>query len=206
MGSIRVLIVEDLTMVADFMAQVIDGQQDMCVVGQAGDGYAAIERYVRLQPDVVVMDLAMPGMGGVEAIAAIRKVDPAARILVLTALGGEETAYRGLSAGALGYLLKGGRGQELLEAIRMVAAGHRHICPDVVTKLAERSGQETLSERELEVLQLIATCSTQEVARRLHLSVHGVNWHIQKILHKLGVENRTQALEKARQKGFLPLV
>jgi two-component system, NarL family, response regulator len=201
--TIKVLIAEDLTMLAEVMTQVIDLEADMEVIGHAQNGFEAITLYNQLKPDIVIMDIAMPVMDGVESISAIKSMDESAKILILTALGGEESAYRGLRSGANGFLFKGERLFELLEAIRTVASGTKYFSTVIAAKIADRNIHETLSEREIQVLTSIASYSTQETASRLNLSTHTVHWHIQKILHKLGLKNRTQAVDKARQQGLL---
>jgi two-component system, NarL family, response regulator len=201
--TINVLIAEDLTMLAEFMTEFIDREVDMKVVGLAKNGDEALTLYNQLNPDCVVMDLAMPVMDGVESISAIKSHDKEAKILILTALGGMESAYRGLRAGASGYLFKGERLLELLVAIRTVASGLQYFSKEVAAKIADRSIHESLSDREIQILTSIACYSTQETAIRLNLSTHTVHWHIQKILHKLGLKNRTQAVDKARQQGLI---
>lgn len=201
--TIKVLIAEDLTMVAEFMTEFIDREPDMKVIGCARNGHEALTLYNQLSPDIVVMDLAMPVMDGVESISAIKAQNISAKILILTALGGQESAYRGLRAGASGFLFKGERLLELLGAIRAVASGLQYFSKEVAAKIADRSIQESLSEREIQILTSIACYSTQETATRLNLSTHTVHWHIQRILHKLGLKNRTQAVDKARQQGLI---
>jgi two-component system NarL family response regulator len=200
----KVLLAEDHAMVADFMIQVLNKEDDLRVVAHARDGRQAVELYTRYRPDVVVMDLGMPGMDGIEAIAAIKQFDPACKILVLTALGGVELARRGLRAGAKGYLLKGDNSQELLKGIRAIRDDGHYISSPVAVELAA-SQQDELTERELDVLKLLVNHSTLQTAQMLGITEHGVRWHIQKILYKLGVENRVQAIEKARNLGLLAI-
>ena len=151
---IRVLISDDHPFMREGLAAVIDYKPDMTVVGQAGNGHEAIDLFHQHQPDVTLMDLRMPEMGGVEAIATICAECAKARIIVLTTYDGDEDIYRGLRAGAKGYVLKDAAPEELLTAIRAVHSGQQYIPPAVGAKLAERMGSPELSDRELEVLRL----------------------------------------------------
>jgi two-component system, NarL family, response regulator len=202
--TINVLIAEDLTMVAEFMIEFIDREPDMKVVGLAKNGLEALTLYNQLNPDIVVMDLAMPVMDGVQSISAIKAQNSSAKILILTALGGQESAYRGLRAGANGFLFKGESLHDLLAAIRTVASGLKYFSSELVAKFTDRSTHDLLSEREIQILTTIASYSTNEAAIQLNVSTHTIHWHIQRILHKLGVKNRTQALDKVRQLGLIP--
>src|SRR6266699_1325438 len=154
--SIRVLCVDDHPIVREGIAAIIERQEDVASVGEAGDGKAAIEQYRKLKPDVVVMDLRMAGMGGVEATIQIRREFPTARIIVLTAYEGDADIHRALEAGAQGYLLKDSVRRELLQTIRDVYAAHRHLSPPVAARLAEYTPRVALSPRELGLLPLIA--------------------------------------------------
>src|SRR5499426_3179701 len=153
--GIRVLCVDDHPIVREGIAAMIESQDDVVSVGEAADGKAAIEQYRKLKPDVVVMDLRMPGLGGLEATTQIRREFPTARIIVLTTYEGDEDIHRALDAGARGYLLKDSVRRELLRSIREVHSGQRHISAIAATRLAEHTPRMTLSPRELEVLQLI---------------------------------------------------
>src|SRR6266699_4337951 len=154
--SIRVLCVDDHPIVREGIAAIIEREEDGASVGEAGDGKAAIEQYRKLKPDVVVMDLRMAGMGGVEATIQIRREFRNARIIVLTTYEGDEDIHRALEAGAQGYLLKDSVRKELLQTIRGVHAGHRYVSPAMAARLAEHTPRIALSERELQVLQHIA--------------------------------------------------
>jgi two-component system NarL family response regulator len=179
---------------------------DILVVGQAGNGQEALAVFRQEQPDATLMDLRMPQMDGVAAITAICTEFPAARIIVLTTYEGDEDIYQGLRAGAKGYLLKDAEPEELLAAIRAVHKGQKHIPPQVGAKLLERMTSPELSDRELEVLQLITTGkSTQVISKALHITERTVNFHINHILSKLGVEDRTQAVIVALRRGIVSL-
>jgi len=201
---IRVLCVDDHPIVREGIAAVIATQDDILSVGEAGDGLAALAQYRQLKPDVVVMDLKMPGMGGVEATIQIRKEFPTARIIVLTTYEGDEDIHRALEAGAQGYILKDSVRRELLQTIREVYAGRRHISPAMATCLAEHTPGMSLSPRELEVLQLIAKgLRNKEIGARLDIAEDTVKIHIKNIFVKLEVIDRTEAVVAASQRGFI---
>jgi two-component system, NarL family, response regulator len=153
---IRVLIVDDHSLVTEGLVNIINYDPEMTVIAQAENGQQAIARYRKHQPDITLMDLRMPEMGGVEAIIAICAEFKSARIIVLTTYDGDEDIYRGLRAGAQGYLLKDAKPNEILNAIRIVHSGQQYVSPIVASKLVERMHNPVLSERELEVLRLIA--------------------------------------------------
>ena len=203
---IRVLCVDDHPIVREGMAAVIATQDDILSVGEAGDGQAALAQYRQLKPDVVVMDLRMPGMGGVEATIQIRKEFPTARIIVLTTYEGDEDIHRALAAGAQGYILKDSVRRELLQTIREVYAGQRHISPAMATRLVEHTPRVSLSPRELEVLQFIAKgLRNKEIGAKLDIAEDTVKIHIKNIFWKLEVIDRTEAVVAASQRGFIQL-
>jgi two-component system NarL family response regulator len=178
----------------------------MTVVAQAEDGQQAIYRYREHQPDVTLMDLRMPRMGGVEAITAICAEFKSARIIVLTTYDGDEDIYRGLRVGAQGYLLKDAKPNELLNAIRIVHSGQYYVSPTVARKLVERMNNPVLSERELEVLRLMAQgLSNQDIGTALNIGESTVKSHVTHILSKLGVNDRTQAVIVAVKRGLVSL-
>src|SRR6266702_5448506 len=204
--SIRVLCVDDHPIVREGIAAIIEREEDVASVGEAGDGKAAIEQYRKLKPDVVVMDLRMAGMGGVEATIQIRREFPTARIIVLTAYEGDADIHRALEAGAQGYLLKDSVRRELLQTIRDVYADHRHISPPVAARLAEYTPRVALSPRELEVLQLVAKgLRNKEIGAKLDIAEDTVKIHIKNIFGKLKVIDRTQAVVSASQRGIIRL-
>ncbi len=204
--GIRVLCVDDHPIVREGIAAVIATQDDIVAVGEAGDGQTAVAQYRQLKPDVVVMDLRMPGMGGVEATIQIRKEFPTARIIVLTTYEGDEDIHRALEAGAQGYILKDSVRRELLQTIREVYAGRRHISPAMATCLAEHTPRMSLSPRELEVLQLIAKgLRNKEIGAKLDIAEDTVKIHIKNIFVKLEVIDRTEAVVAASQRGFIQI-
>jgi two-component system, NarL family, response regulator len=203
---IHVLVVDDHPVVRQGLVAMLEEVPDLLVVGQAGNGREALAVCRQQQPDVTLMDLRMPELDGVAAITAICAEFPAARIIVLTTYDGDEDIYQGLRAGAKGYLLKDAEPEELLSAIRAVYKGQKHIPPHVGAKLLERMASSGLSDRELEVLQLITTGkSTQAVSKALNITERTVNFHINHILSKLGVEDRTQAVIVALRRGIVNL-
>jgi DNA-binding NarL/FixJ family response regulator len=191
-------------MLREGIAAVIDGEADMQVVAHAGNGAQAIERFREHLPDITLMDIAMPEMDGVEATEAIRAQWPQARIVMLTTYSGDVKALRALKAGASGYLLKSLIRSDLLCAIRSVHAGQRSIPRQVADELAGHVGDETLSERELEVLrQVAAGNSNRRVALALGISEETVKAHMKNILSKLGANDRTHAVTIALKRGII---
>jgi two-component system NarL family response regulator len=203
---IRILVVEDHHVVRQGLVALIRTVPDMTVVAEAADGAQAVEMFRKHRPDIAIMDLRLPVMSGVDAIAAIRRDFPAARIIVLTTFEGDEDIFRALQAGARGYLLKDMFGDELMEAIRAVHSGKTRIPAPVAQRLAERMGGPSLTARELEVLRLIVDGkSNKEIGGSLFISEATVKTHINSILSKLGVSDRTQAATTALQRGIVHL-
>ena len=202
---LRVLIAEDQAIVRDGLAALVGYQADFEVAAWAADGTDAVRLFRGAAPDVVLMDLRMPRMGGVEAIEAIRSADPQARILVLTTYDGDEEIYRALQAGACGYLLKDASTEELIGAIRTVAQGGRHIPSAIAQRLADRAmSGPSLSEREVDVLRLVAAGLTnKEIAAKLFIAEGTVKTHLNSIHEKLGVRDRTEAVMVAVRRGIL---
>ena len=206
MPHLRVIIVDDHPIVRAGLEAVISDQPDMLVVGQAATGTEAVDLALRERPDVALMDLRLPEMNGVEAIAAIRAHWPDARVIVLTTFDGDEDIYRALQTGAQSYLLKDTPRADLLEAIRAVARGQKRIPPEVAARLVERIGAPALTEREIDVLRLMAHGrSNKEIGAELHISEGTVKFHVNNILGKLGVADRTQAVTSAIQRGIIHL-
>lgn len=204
--AINILIVDDHAIVRQGFAALLKTVPGFAVVAEAGDGEEAVELYRRHRPDVTLMDLRLPRMNGVDAIARIRQESPGARIIVLTTYDGDEDIYRAMQAGAKGYLLKGMDLKELTDAIRTVHAGKSRIPSQVAEKLAERMSGATLTARELEVLQLIvAGKSNKDIGNTLFISEATVKTHVNSLLSKLGVEDRTQAATTALQRGIVHL-
>jgi two-component system NarL family response regulator len=198
--------VDDHPVVREGLIAIIERQPDLAVVAEASDGRQAIDLFRQHTPDVTLMDLRLPNISGVDAIAAIREFRPNARIIVLTTYDGDEDIHRALQAGAQGYLLKDMFREELLEAIRSVHAGFRRIPAAVASKLADRIGIVDLTAREMEVLQLIAAGkSNREIGLALAITEGTVKGHVNNILSKLGVSDRTQAVTTALQRGIIHL-
>lgn len=201
---IQLMVVDDHHIVRQGLVALLQTVPDMRVVVQASDGAQAIEAFRQHRPDVVLMDLRMQGMNGVEAITRIRSEFPDARIVVLTTFDGDEDIYRALQAGARGYLLKGMDSEELLAAIRAVHAGKSRIPGPVAERLAERMSAQALTERETDVLKLIVSGnSNKEIASALFISEATVKTHVNNLLSKLGVSDRTQATTTALQRGIV---
>ncbi len=204
--KIRVLIVDDHSLVTEGLANIVNYDPEMTVVAQAENGQQAIDRYREYQPDITLMDLRMPGMEGVEAITAICAEFKSARIIVLTTYDGDEDIYRGLQAGAQGYLLKDAKPNELLNAIRMVHSGQQYVSPVVGRKLVERMNNPVLSERELDVFRLMAQgLSNQDIGTALNIGESTVKSHVTHILNKLGVGDRMQAVIVGVKRGIVSL-
>ncbi len=193
-------------MVRQGLVALINSVDDMEVVGEAADGRKGVDLHKQHSPDITIMDLRLPVLGGVEAIQEIRRQSPQARVIVLTTFDGDENIYRALQAGARGYLLKDMFGDELMDAIRVVHAGKTRIPPVVAQRLAERMAGQELTARELDVLRLIvAGKSNKEIGNDLHISEATVKTHINNLLGKLGVSDRTQAATSAIQRGIVQL-
>jgi two-component system NarL family response regulator len=203
---IKILVVDDHAIVRKGLVALLNTVEGLRVVAEASDGEEAILEHRTHKPDVTLMDLRLPKMSGADAIARIRREQPAARIIVLTTFDGDEDIYRALQAGAKGYLLKGMDAAELTEAIRAVYAGKSKIPAVVAEKLAGRMGGPVLTGRELEVLKrIVAGRSNKEIGSDLHISEATVKTHINSILSKLGVSDRTQAATSALQRGIVYL-
>jgi two-component system NarL family response regulator len=204
--KIRVLLADDHPILGKGVAMLLQCEPDITVVAQAQNGREAIALYRQHQPDITLMDLRMPEVSGLEAITAIRFEFPQAKIIVLTTYDGDEDIYRGLQAGAKGYLLKGSQLDELLFAIRTVHNDRPFIPPQVGAKLAQRMAMPELSDRELEVLQWIAKGQTNpQISAELNIAESTVRFHINNILSKLGVSDRTQAVIVALNRGIVRL-
>ena len=202
--KIRVLAVDDHPLLREGIAAVIDGEEDIDLIGEATSGQEAIDLFRRHRPDVTLMDLQMPGMGGIDAIIAIRSEFSSARFIVLTTYRGDIQALRALKAGASGYLLKNMLRKELLDTIRAVHAGHRRIPPEIAAELADHVTDDALSEKEIAVLQKVATGNSNKIiASQLNVSEATVKGHMKSILSKLNANDRTHAVTIAMKRGFL---
>ncbi|MCX5525502.1 response regulator transcription factor [Streptomyces bobili] len=216
-GTIRVLIADDQQMVRQGFTVLLNAQPDIEVIGQAVDGLDAVAQVAELSPDVVLMDIRMPELGGIEATRRITVATPEIKVLVLTTFDLDEYVYEALRAGASGFLLKDASADQLAEAVRVVAAGDALLAPGITRKLIaefsrldgtpraprkERVGD--LTERETEVLALIAQgLSNAEIARHLVVAEQTVKTHVGRILVKLGLRDRTQAAVFAYESGLV---
>ncbi len=204
--KIRILVVDDHPFLREGIVGAVNSQSDMVLIGEAGNGQEAIEKFRLLRPDVTLMDLQMPTMTGTDAITAIRDEFPGARIVVLTAYKGDVQALRAFKAGAVGYLLKNMLRKELLDTIRIVDSGKRRIPPEIARELGEHVVDDQLSDREVDVLRLIATgTSNKIIAAELSLAETTVKTHVQNILLKLGANDRTHAVTIALKRGYIEL-
>jgi DNA-binding NarL/FixJ family response regulator len=203
---IRILVVDDHHVVRQGLVALLKIMPGIEVVGEAGDGLQAVELYRSLLPDITLMDLQLPKLGGVDAILKIRADAPGARFVVLTTFDGDEDIFRALQAGAKAYLLKGMTVDELLSTIQAVHEGKTKISPAIAEKLAERMSAQTLTARELSVLErIVAGRANKEIASDLDISEATVKSHINSLLGKLGVSDRTHAATVALQRGIVHL-
>ena len=203
---IRILVVDDHFMVRMGLSSSLNVEPDIEVVAEAASAEAALEAYRQHRPSLVMMDLRLPGISGVECTAAIIEEFPDARILVLSTHSGEEEIYRAMQAGARGYVVKSILREELLRAVREVNRGGQYLDPIVASHLAERKHHRPLSGREVDVLRLVAKgFGNREIARKLNIAEVTVKLHVSHMLEKLGVNDRTQAATVALQRGIIPL-
>jgi len=205
-NQIRILTVDDHPILREGIALILASEEDMVLVAEAGDGREAIEQFRTHRPDITLMDLQMPLMSGSEAIVAIRKEFPHARIIVLTTYSGDVQADRAFKAGAYGYLLKSMLRKELVETIRTVYAGRKRIPPEIAVELAEHHGEDALTEREIDVLRQVASGNANKrIADNLKISEETVKAHMRNILSKLGANDRTHALAIALKRGIIEI-
>ncbi len=203
---IGVLSVDDHPLLREGIATLINNQPDMCIVGEASSGREALERFRELHPDVTLMDVRLPDLSGIDAMIAIRKEFPEARVIMLTTSEGDVEIQRALEGGAKGYMLKSMPPKDLVEAIRQVHAGKKRIPPAIAAHLAEHYSDEALTAREIEVLQQIAGGNrNRDIAERLFISEETVKVHIKHIMDKLGASDRTQAVAIAVRRGIIHL-
>ncbi|WFC40723.1 response regulator transcription factor [Pseudoxanthomonas sp. SE1] len=203
---IRILTVDDHPLLREGIAAVIEGQSDMQLVGEAANGLEALQVFRDCRPDVTLMDLQMPEMDGVDAIGAIHREFPEARIVVLTTYQGDAQALRAFKAGASGYLLKSMLRRELVDTIRSVHAGRRRIPPEIATGIAEHASDDALTLREIEVLRQVADGNgNKRIAHHLGIAEETVKAHMKNILAKLGANDRTHAVTIAVRRGIFHL-
>ena len=203
---IRVLSVDDHPLLREGIAAIINSQQDMEIVSQASGGHEAIQQYREHRPDVTLMDLRLPDLSGIDALIAIRAEFPEARVIMLTTFEGDVEVHRALAAGARSYLLKNMPPSVLLDAIRQVHAGKRRIPPEVAAQLAEHMSDDSLTAREVEVLQQVAGGNrNRDIADLLRISEETVKVHVKHIMEKLGASDRTQAIAIAVRRGIIQL-
>lgn len=210
MEPLRVVIVEDQTLMRQGLKTILDLEPGLAVVGEAGDGEAGVAVALALRPDVVLMDVQMPKRNGVEATAELVRQWPAAKVIILTTFDRDDYVFKGVRAGALGYLLKDAPAEQLISTIRRVHAGEAFIQPEIASRALREmvrpgeSAVEPLSERERAVLVLLAQgASNKDIAERLVITEGTVKNHVSNVLGKLRAENRTQAADIARRRGLV---
>jgi DNA-binding NarL/FixJ family response regulator len=205
-NKIRILVADDHALIRMGLVSLMNTEPDITVVAEAADGQQAVDLFARHHPDLVLMDLRMPVKNGIDATIEIRKKSPAARVLMLTTFDGDEDIHQALQAGAQGYVLKGSTGENLIPALRALAAGQRWIPPEVAKRLAARRSFETLTPREVEVLhQLAKGLANKEIADVLNISENTTKGHLKNIIGKLRVADRTEAVTAAIQRGIIHL-
>ncbi|HRF48375.1 MAG TPA: response regulator transcription factor [Anaerolineales bacterium] len=203
---ITLLIADDHPVVREGLAAMFNRRPDLRTIAEAVNGAEAVRLALDLRPDVVLMDLNMPELGGVDAIAQIRAAWPEARVVVMTTFDGDEDIFRALQAGARAYLLKDTPRDEIIETVRIVHAGGKRIPEEIAAKLADRMLSEPLTERERDVLRLIvAGHSNKEIGSELSIAEGTVKAHVNSLLGKLGVQDRTQAVTEALRRGLAHL-
>lgn len=199
-----ILCVDDHPLVRKGIAAILANEKDMKLIAEAGSGAEAVEAFRQFHPDVILMDLRMPGMDGIEATKEIRKIDPDAKIIALTSYDGDQEIYRALEAGVRGYILKESVHTEIVRAIRVVQSGKRLMPPEVAERLSEHFPQVALTPREIEVLQHVAKgLGNKEIGVRLGTAAGTVKMHLQNILSKLGASDRTHAVTLAIRRGII---
>jgi two-component system NarL family response regulator len=203
---IRVILVDDHPVVRDGMANIVNQQKDMRVVAEADDGDAAIALYDEHRPDVMVLDLRMPGRDGVSVVEVVLEKHPKARLLIMTTYDGDEDIFKSLSRGAKGYLLKDAPRQEILTAIRAVAVDQPYTSGAIAAKALQRMVRPSLTQRELDVLQQLAEGrSNKDIGRRLQITEGTAKTHVKAILTKLDAMSRTEAVAVAHKRGLIHL-
>lgn len=203
-GRTGILIVDDHPLLREGIAAVVAREADLCIVGEAASGEEAIEQHRRLQPDITLMDLVLPGMDGIDAMREIQHATPGAKVLVLTTYRSDQQAFRALHSGAMGFLLKSSLRSELINAVRAAAQGRRWMPPDLAADVSAISSADALSDKDLRVLELIAGGLTnREVGGALSLSEEAIRSRLKLILAKLHARDRTQAVAIAIGRGLI---
>jgi DNA-binding NarL/FixJ family response regulator len=205
-GAIRVLIVDDHPVVRLGLKTMLESEKRIVVTAAVGSARESIAEVEKVKPDVVLMDLRMPEMEGVEAIAELRRKDQSIRVLVLTNYEEDESIFRAMRAGAMGYLLKNTPQEEIIRAVELVHQNKHCVSPDIAKRLSEAIAREELTQREVEVLRLVADGLTnKEVAERLFISARTARNHVASCLLKLGADDRTEAVTTAVRRGLIRL-
>lgn len=206
-SPIRVLCVDDHRIVREGLTLIINRERDMNVVGAAASGEESVDLFMRLSPDVTLMDLQLGTMSGVDTIRAIRRSDPGARIVVLTMYQGDEDIYMALEAGATTYLLKDMLSDDLVRVVRQVHAGGHPVMPDVQARLTERATGQTLTRREIQVMELISKgMRNKEIGVLLGISEETAHVHVRNIFAKLKVKDRSAAINVALRRGIVHII
>jgi two-component system, NarL family, response regulator len=202
----QIMLVDDHPVIRNGLSLILNNEPDMSVIAQASTGDEALRLYERYRPDITLMDIKMNGLSGIQTLQKMRERWPSARIIILTSYDKNEDIYQSIRAGAVGYLLKDATSESIIEALRDVNLGIKHYPQHITERLAERVGMADLSDRELDVLKLLAAGrSNKEIADKLFIALGTVKYHINNILIKLDAEDRTQAVIAAHKRGLIEL-